>query len=505
MGLIFMIPHFQVSKSSKRHICKMIYFLSLLPILLLIVLSLTKGVKPAVLVGLVVTTALFFYWEATLPFFLGAMGVSLLTTINILMIVLGAAFLYNVMQETGLIKQISHSLDNLHPSRELRFFLLALCLTAFFEGVAGFGTPGAIVPLILISMGFEAVLAVSVVLLFDGLFATFGAVGTPVLIGLQLPLGLSREQVQVISLTSALLTVLAGLLILFFVFRLFLRDYGPIPYKKEVLVLYAFFAIPYVAFAYLVTELATVLGALFLLVGAIFYLRQGKGKLDLWPWLPYAVLAGLLLLPKLIEPLQRWIGWELAFPGMFGTDIRGAIKPLQSPLIPFALVGLGVILVKKSQSLHLAQSLRKTANVFMVLFPSIAIAQLMIYSGVTQPSMVQYISAMLSALGQTYVVFAPFVGIMGTFITGSTTISNIVFGASQVETAQALDIAVPTMLALQHTGAGVGNAICLFNIIAAASIANLQNYRGILANNMVPTLLAGLLVGLLGVGLVWLG
>lgn len=61
------------------------------------------------------------------------------------------------------------------------------------------------------------------------------------------------------------------------------------------------------------------------------------------------------------------------------------------------------------------------------------------------------------------------------------------------------------MLSLQLAGASLGNAICLFNIIAAASIANIQNYRGVLAHNMVPTLSAGLLVGLLGLLLVGLG
>lgn len=138
------------------------------------------------LVGLVVTTVLFFYWGASMDHFLGTLVVSLLTRLNILMIVFGAAFLYTIMEKTGMIHQISHSLDTLHPSKNIRFFLLALCLAAFFEGVAGFGTPGAIVPLLLIGMGFDAVLSVAVVLMFDGLFALFGAVGTPLLTGMQL-------------------------------------------------------------------------------------------------------------------------------------------------------------------------------------------------------------------------------------------------------------------------------------------------------------------------------
>ena len=479
----------------------MIYFLSLLPILLLVILSLARGVKVAVLAGWAVTTLLFFYWGAGVNHYLGALGVSLLTTLNILMIVLGAVFLYNIMFRTGLIKQITHSLDTLHPSKEIRFFLLALGLTAFFEGVAGFGTPGAIVPLILMAMGFEAVLSVSVVLLFDGLFALFGAVGTPILVGLQVPLGLTGEEVKAIGITAALLVIPAGLLVLLLVFRMVARQHGPLEHKRQVLVLYTFIAVPFLLFAWLAPELATVFGALVMLGLSVLYLKKPKTKLDLRPWLPYAVLALLLLLPKLFSPLRNWIGWELAFENLFGTDIRGAIKPLQSPLWPFIAVGLGVAYFKKSESLYLKEPLMKVVNVFVVLFPSVAIAQLMIYSGVEQPSMVLYIARMLSQLGQAYVVLSPFVGVMGAFITGSTTISNLVFGASQLQTALSLEIEPTLILALQLTGATLGNAVCLFNIIAAASVANIQNYRDILANNLLPATLAALLVGLLGMAI----
>ena len=101
----------------------MIYILSLLPILILVVLSLARGVKVAVMVGWAATTILFFYWGAGFDQYLGALGVTLLTTINILMIVLGAVFLYNIMSHTEMITQISHSLDGLHPSKvELQCF-----------------------------------------------------------------------------------------------------------------------------------------------------------------------------------------------------------------------------------------------------------------------------------------------------------------------------------------------------------------------------------------------
>lgn len=476
----------------------MVYFLSLLPIIILIILSLTTGVKPAVIIGFFVTSVLFFYWEASFSHYLGSMGVAFFTTVSILMIVFGALFLYNIMQGTGLISQISHSLDNLHPSKEIRFFLLAICLTAFFEGVAGFGTPGAIVPLLLIAMGFNAVLSVSVVLLFDGLFAIFGAVGTPIITGLQLPLDLTHPQVQRIGFTAAVIGTIVQFLILFAVFRMFGKMHEPLQHKGKILLLFTFFAIPFCFFAWFVPDLATVLAALVMLTLSIFYLKGDKGKINLHPWLPYGILAILLLLPKIFNPLNRWIGWDLAFIDMFGSGLDASIKPLQSPLIPFIIVGIGVALYKKSKSFFLAESSIKLWKVFVVLFPSVAVAQLMINSGVHQPSMINNIADLLSNLGSGYTILSPLLGIIGAFITGSTTISNVVFGPSQLETAKLLNLDPNLLLSLQLNGAGIGNAICLFNIIAAASVANLKNYKEVLSRNMAPALLAGLVAGFLG-------
>lgn len=476
----------------------MVYALAVLPIVILIIVSLVRGVKEAVLAGLLVTTILFFHWGAAVHHYFGTLAVSLVTTLNILMIVFGATFLYGIMENTGLIKEISHSLDNLHPSKEIKFFLLAIGLTAFFEGVAGFGTPGAIVPLLLIAMGFNAVLSVSVVLLFDGIFAMFGAIGTPLLTGLQIPLNLPDNEIKTIALFSAIAGVLIMVVLFYFIFRQF-KQYGiPLQHKKQLYLLFSFFAGPFCLLAWLVPEMATVLAALVMLVLSVIYLKGYQKKINVYCWLPYALLAFLLLLPKLFNPLQRWLDWDISFYNMFNSGIDTSLKPMQSPLVPFLLVGLGVVFFTKSKSLYLKTTTIKTLSVLLVLFPSVAVAQLMINSGVSQPSMVSYISDMLARLGNIYPVFSPFIGITGTFITGSTTVSNVVFGPSQLATGVSLQIPAVIILALQLTGAALGNAICLFNIIAAASIANLPHHKAILAQNLAPTICGGLLLGFLG-------
>ncbi|GAA4307833.1 L-lactate permease [Nibribacter koreensis] len=476
----------------------MLYVLALLPVLVLVVFSLLRSVKEAAVAGLVVATGLFFYWGASAKHYLAVVGVSTLSTLSIIMIVLGALFLYNLMRGTGLVQEISQSLKKVHPEKEIRFFLLAFCLTAFFEGVAGFGTPGAIVPLLLMAMGYNGLVSVSIVLLFDGLFAMFGAVGTPLITGLQMPLHLLPDQVQRIGFLAAVLGVVVQGILLLFVFRLLAKAGAPVQYKGKILVLYLFFAIPFCVFAWVATDLATVLASITMLVLSVFYLKDKNARLDLRPWLPYAVLAGLLVLPKIWTPLRDFLQWELSFPDFWETGIYSSIKPLFSPLIPFVLVGLGVAYFRKSPSFYLKEVTQKALNIALVLLPAIMIAQLMIYSGVEQPSMVWHISSLMGRLQEAYVVFAPILGLLGAFITGSTTVSNLVFGASQLETAQLLGIDSAVILALQLMGAGLGNAICLFNIVAAASIANIQDYKKILALNLTPALIGAFLAGGIG-------
>lgn len=486
----------------------MLYLLALSPIIILFALSLTKGVKVAVWSTVAFTFLLFFFWGADIPHFVAALSTSAITTLNILMIVFGATFLYSIMSDTGLIKGMSQSIQSLKASDNIRFFLVAFGMTAFFEGVAGFGTPGAIVPLILIAMGYGALRSVSVVLLFDGLFSAFGAVGTPIITGIQQALQLDTETIRTIGFWSAILLSVAGALAVWMVQRTAKQPNISNTENRQniskTIYLYLFFCIPYMCCAWFAPELATVMASLVMLGLSVAYLREPDNKIDLRPWIPYALLSLLLFLPKVWPVLHRFLSVEVGIWKILGTDVDSAFRPLLSPMLPFVIVGLGVIYFKRSKTLNLRTSLKKVGDVSIILYPSIVIAQLMILSGVSQPSMISYIAELKVQLGLVYPMASPFIGMIGTFITGSTTLSNIVFAPSQISTAQILSLNEETILSLQLTGASIGNAICLFNIIAAASIAGIRDYSGILKNNLKPTLWLGLILGLLGMGLVYL-
>jgi lactate permease len=69
-------------------------------------------------------------------------------------------------------------------------------------------------------------------------------------------------------------------------------------------------------------------------------------------------------------------------------------------------------------------------------------------------------------------------GALGSFIAGSVTFSNLLFGSFQQPMAQQADLAQPLVLALQKFGANAGNMICVVNVVAAASVVNLHGREG---------------------------
>ncbi|MEL6730030.1 MAG: L-lactate permease [Bacteroidota bacterium] len=476
---------------------------SFLPILALLVISLWKGVKPAVYIGLILTTLIFFLSGNGLPPFLASLISALVSTLNILMIIFGALLLYDAMAQKGYIQGIQDSLSRIHPRKEVRFWFLALFLTAFFESVAGFGTPGAIVPLLLISLGFSPVLSIAAVLLINGLFAVSGAVGIPVIAGLEIPLGLDAAEITTIYGWAAGAMLVGGMVIAWFVHR-YVRQESEGPLGWEGWTMFAAIMIPYACLGSFLHEMTGIVSAILMASVAYLFIFQER-RLSLLAWTPYGLLVGLLLLPKLIPPLGQVLTLTLSFEGLFGTDIEAGFQPLRSPLIPFVVATLFALYRAKDFSLSLKLVGSKTLAVFVILFPSLAITQLMLNGSGELPSMIEALASVFREAGGAYPLFSPLIGVIGAFMTGSTTVSNIIFGPVQFNTAQALSLDSSLILGLQLAGGSLGNAVCLFNIIAAATVAGVRDFRAILQKNLLPVFLAAL--GVAGVGFVgiWIG
>ena len=476
--------------------------LSFLPILTLLVLSLWKGVRTGIYVGFIVTTILFFLMGSRFVTFLASLSSAFVGTLNIMMIIFGAVFLYHIMEQKGYLDGIKDSLSRIHPDRNFRFFFLALFLTAFFESVAGFGTPGAIVPLILISIGFSPVLSIAAVLLIDGFFAISGAVGTPVIAGLEIPLDLSSAAVGNIYLYASMAILVAGFVVIFFIYK-YLRQETGSTITPAGWVLYLAILIPYVLASYFLRELTGIIAAVFMAVFSWAFLFRDK-SFQWKPWLPYLLLVVLLLLPKIFPAFGDMLAYEVNFTSIYGTGVNASLQPFRSPLIPFIIAAAFALYRVKDFRVNLKPVVSKTTAVFLVLFPSLAITQMMLNSGGSMPSMIDALAGVFVSAGDTYPVFSPLIGVIGAFVTGSTTVSNIIFGSVQYNAAMSLGIQPEIILGLQLAGASLGNAVCLFNIIAAAAVAGISNFKGVLKKNLVPVLVASLIISGVGYGLIYL-
>jgi lactate permease len=212
---------------------------------------------------------------------------------------------------------------------------------------------------------------------------------------------------------------------------------------------------------------------------------------------PYLVLIALVLVTRLVPAVRDTLGavqvsWSS--PGGFA----GSFAPLTHPgtLLALSFLGgatiqrVGVGAVRRALTTTLAQ----LGGVTVALVAMLTLARLMVHAGMTQA----LAEAAAGAAGPVWPILAPLVGVLGTFVTGSATASNVLFTDLQVATAEALGLEVPPMLGAQGYGAAVGNIVCPHNIVAAGATVGLTGAEGdVLRRTLVPALAYAVVGGVL--------
>jgi lactate permease len=291
----------------------------------------------------------------------------------------------------------------------------------------------------------------------------------------------------------------AGMPVLFFIVH-FVKTRSATPKGYIAYLFFVLIMVPFVILAWYTRELTGLLASVIMALIAYFFLFQNR-NLQWKPWLPYFILIVLLLVPKVFPWFAELLAYKIQMSGIMGTEISASLQPFRSPLIPFLATALFALYRVNDYTLNFRPVLSRTGAVFLVLFPSLAITQLMLNSGGAIPSMIEAMSSVFVRSGQFYPFLSPVVGVLGSFISGSTTVSNLIFGSAQLTSAQALNMAPEIILSLQLTGASLGNAVCLFNIIAAAAVAGVKDYNTILKLNLLPILIACIVCALVSYGM----
>lgn len=490
-------------------------------------------------------TALAALWPwGVAPRRLAAAGVEALwITAGILLIVFGALFFLALLRGAGAVGVLQRLFAGLSPDRRAQAVVVGWVLGSFLEGAAGFGTPAAITAPLLIGLGFPPVTAVVVALVGDSTAVSFGAVGTPMVVGMTE--GLSGAAgagvdpalvppVEAIALRVATYDLLLGALM---PVLLLLALTGAAAWRAAVQA--APFAIAVgaaqAAVAWAVArglgpEFPSLVGPLGGLLAAVVLLRLGLGPRGTWSpegfappapagdgpdpgrlraLAPYALLLGLLVLTRARGlPVAAWVsGLALEHDDILGAGLSARLAPLHSPGAAFvaaALLSAPLLGVGRAGLLVAArEGAAVTGRTALALLAAIATVRVFVHSGVNAadlPAMPRVLAdGLVLALGAAWPLAAPWVGALGAFVAGSATFSNLLFALVQARAAAEAGWSLTSVLALQSVGAAAGNMVCVHNVVAACAVAGVLGQEGaVLRRTAGPLVVYLLLAGLVG-------
>lgn len=465
---------------------------------------------------------------------------------TILWIVLGALLLLNTMQLSGAMDAIRMQLAAASPDPKVQLLLVVWFFGAFLEGAAGFGTPAAIAAPLLTALGFSPLGAVVLALIANSVPVTFGAAGTPVIIGLEqglagVPEAATGELLQSVATLVAGVNIGIGSLIpvlLVCLYTRFFKEDGSwtegLRFAPTALLAGLAFTVPsYLVAAWLGPEFPSLLGALTGLFLFLGYLRlrrtspqagenrpalslvteiTGKKLPFLVAFSPYILVALILVATRLPTlPLRSFLqSLKVDWPSILGTDIGASFSPLYLPGTIFMLVTFLTFFLHgipgNAVGRVAGQSFRRLGPSTIALGAALPMVRLFIHSDVNTlglGSMALELAELAAhTAGAGWPLAAPFVGALGAFLSGSATFSNMMFALLQFNVAQDLHLAPSVVLSLQALGSNAGNMVSVLNVVAAAAVVGISGKEGsIIRFTFFPMVFYGLMAGLVGLAL----
>jgi len=466
----------------------------------------------------------------------------IIITVQVLWIIFGALLLLNTLKHSGGIASIRSGFARITPDRRIQVILIAWLFGSFIEGASGFGTPAAVAGPLMVAVGFPALAAVMFGMMIQSTPVSFGAVGTPMLVGVQG--GLQRESmtaalqaqgqgwpdffnlvVERVALGHAIAGTLIPVFLVFFMTRFFGRNRSwadALPAVPFALFAAFAFTIPYgLAGRFLGPEFPSLLGGLLGLALATLAARAGflvpKKSWDFadakeWPadwmgniemkldelgsrriptllaWVPYGLLALILVLSRTLPSFKAWLlSVSVGVKDILGeTGISGNFQPLYLPGGVLVFVCLVTIVLHRMPVADFMKGVRESGGTLIgagfVLVFTVPMVRIMIQSGVNANELASMPISMArwvaGSVGEVYPFFAPTVGALGAFLAGSNTVSNLMLSQYQYSVAQALGVSGATMVAAQSIGAAAGNMIAIHNVVAASATVGLMGREG---------------------------
>ena len=521
--------------------------LALLPVFLALVLMLAKMAsgKSLFLSWLLCAVFSFFIWKMDFIHVAAYSLLGVLSSVDIILIIFGAIVLLNTLKKCGAIEAINVGFSTITADRRIQTIIIAWLFGAFIEGAAGFGTPAALAAPLLVGLGFPPVVAAIVALVANSTPVSFGAVGTPTITALAtVGPDLQRLGGDAALFTSrlpgvtALIHSVPGTLIPFIMVAMITTMFAKKRSLKPALEILPFsifaglaFTVPYLAIAWFIgPELASLVGGIIGLAIAIAATKAGflvpqtvwdfdgyreagykgpdrsdgkkAGMSLVTACMPYMIIAVILAATRIPAlGLKAMMGGvSVDINNLLGVQgVNFSWKYLNNPgLVPFLIVAFCTGLLLKLDTKEIADIWLSTAkslkNAVIALTTGIAMVQLMRFSNVNSSGLASMLTEVATALansfGNIYVAVSPYIGVLGAFVAGSNTVSNVLFSSLQYNTAYLLGLNTLAITALQSVGGAIGNMTCVNNVVAVCTTTGATGNEGkMILSNLIPTVI----------------
>lgn len=481
-------------------------------------------------------------WEMSTQRILASTLQGLVITFGVLWIIFGAILLLNTLKHSGAVTAIRAGFTTISPDRRIQAIIIAWLFGCFIEGASGFGTPAAIAAPLLVAIGFPALAAVVLGMLVQSTPVSFGAVGTPIIVGVNTGLDTATIGAQLVTqgssweaflrlITSevAIVHACVGTMMPLIMVLMLTRFFGQEKSWKAGFAILPFaifsglaFTLPYMATGvFLGPEFPSLLGGLIGLAIVTTAAKAGflvpKKTWDFapaqeWPsewlgsvemkldsltvksmstfraWLPYVLVGVLLVISRVFPEVGSLLkSVVVVFPNILGeTGIKADFMPLYLPggilvavvLMTFFLHGMKV----RELGAAVGESSRVLLGAGFVLLFTVPMVRILINSGVNGAELASMPITMArfvaDSVGSIYPILAPSVGALGAFIAGSNTVSNMMLSQFQFGVAQSLGISSALIVAVQAVGAAAGNMVAIHNVVAASATVGLLGREG---------------------------
>ena len=416
--------------------------------------------KYAMPIVLIITAIIaYFYWGMSGSRILASTIQGLVLTAGIIWIIFGAIMLLNTLKYSGAILTIRKGFSGLSSDRRIQVILIAWLFGCFIEGASGFGTPAAVAAPLMVAVGFPALAAVVFGMMIQSTPVSFGAVGTPMIVGVQGGLDkafLSEQLIEkglewetffrIIVSEVALIHCVCGTFMPLLLIMVMTRFFGKNKSWTEGLSIFPFaifaalsFTIPYVLAGFLLgPEFPSLIGGLIgltIVTTAIKYnFLIPKDIWDFapsseWPlswigniqtsldsgmetkrigsimaWSPYVMLAILLVISRTVEPLTTFLkSINIQFINIFEEEkINASFQILYLPggiLITICILTFFLHRMRFSEvSKALKDSTVSIIGASFVLIFTVPLVRIMINSGINSNEIVSMPIAMAQGM-----------------------------------------------------------------------------------------------------------